>query len=279
MGTQDAAGTFEPYRFQTRNINEGENKAHTKEGAQALGFRGSIVGGALVYGQMIRPLIQHYGEQWLGCHWFDLRFKFPAYDDDWVTSSVTPDTDSDQPHAFSVRATNEAGQELIVMQTHIPDTPPGVDALAGLEPIEWEGDRVQGSWERMELNKPFRRFRWKLSLSQQLSYCERTREDVAIFREGKTPPVHPGLVMAHGSFAVQHQFVMPFWIHTGSMILTRGVIRVGDEVELLCVPIEKWKRKDNEWVKFYQVYVVNGQPLVEVWKSSIITFVPRSLPA
>ena len=48
MGTPDAAETFEPYRFQTRNINEGENKAHTKEGAQALGFQGSIVGGALV---------------------------------------------------------------------------------------------------------------------------------------------------------------------------------------------------------------------------------------
>ena len=39
---------FAPYCFQTRNINEGENKAHTREGAQELGFRGSIVGGAIV---------------------------------------------------------------------------------------------------------------------------------------------------------------------------------------------------------------------------------------
>ena len=54
--TRAAREAFEPYRFQTRNINEGENKAHTREGAQALGFRGSIVGGAIVYGQMIRPL-------------------------------------------------------------------------------------------------------------------------------------------------------------------------------------------------------------------------------
>ncbi len=68
---------------------------------------------------------------------------------------------------------------------------------------------------------------------------------------------------------------MPIWIHAGSTLLTRGLIRVGDEVELRCVPIEKWKRGENEWVKFYQVYIVNDQPVVEVWKSSIIKFVPR----
>ena len=273
--TQAARETFEPYRFQTRNINDGENKAHTREGAQALGFRGSIVGGAIVYGQMIRPLIERYGETWLGCHWFDLRFKSPAFDEDWVTSHITPTAESDQPHAFSVLARNEEGQELIAMRTHIPDVPPPVDALASMEPVDWEGERELGTWERMELNKPFRRFRWRLTMSQHLSYCDKTNEELAIFRRGATPPVHPGLVMAHGSFAVQNQFKMPFWIHTGSTLLTRGLIRVGDEVELRCVPVEKWKRGENEWVKFYQVYIVNDQPVVEVWKSSIIKFVPH----
>ena len=273
--TRAAQEAFEPYRFQTRNINEGENKAHTREGAQALGFRGSIVGGAIVYGQMIRPLIERYGETWLGCHWFDLRFKSPAFDEDWVTSHITPTAESDQPHAFSVLARNEEGQELIAMRTHIPDVPPPVDALASMEPVDWEGERELGTWERMELHTPFRRFRWRLTLSQHLSYCDKTHEELEIFRQGDTPPVHPGLVMAHGSLAVQNQFKMPFWIHTGSTLLTHGLIRVGDEVELRCVPIEKWKRGESEWVKFYQVYIVNDQPVVEVWKSSIIKFVPR----
>ena len=273
--TRAAREAFEPYRFQTRNINEGENKAHTREGAQALGFRGSIVGGAIVYGQMIRPLIERYGEAWLGCHWFDLRFTAPAFDEDWVTSHITPDTESDQPHACSVLAKNEEGQELIVMRTHMPDSPPPVDTLASMEPIDWEGERELGTWERMEPGKPFRRFRWRLTMAQHLSYCDKTNEALEIFRQGDTPPVHPGLVMAHGSFAVQNQFKMPFWIHAGSTLLTRGLIRVGDEVELRCVPIEKWKRGENEWVKFYQAYIVDDQPVVEVWKSSIIKFVPR----
>ena len=67
MSTQEPqTRAFAPYVFRTRNIHEGENKAHTREGAQAMGFRGSIVGGAIVYGQMIQPLVSRYGETWLG---------------------------------------------------------------------------------------------------------------------------------------------------------------------------------------------------------------------
>ena len=72
------SAVFEPYVFQTRNTREGENKAHSREGAQAMGFQGSIVGGAIVYGQMIRPLVERYGERWLGRHWFSLRFQGPG---------------------------------------------------------------------------------------------------------------------------------------------------------------------------------------------------------
>ncbi len=276
MSTQESAtSTFAPYVFQTRNIRESENKAHTREGAQAMGFGGSIVGGAIVYGQMIQPLVSWYGEAWLGRHWFSLRFKAPAYDDDLLTSHIVSDEQNNGTHPLRISATNEAGQELIEMHTYIPETLPPIDPLAALDPTDWEGERRQGTWERMELNKPFRRFTFCLTLSQQLTYCNHTAAEIPIYCEGEKPPLHPGLLMAQGSMAVQNQFVMPFWIHTGSTLLTRNLIRIGDRVELRCVPIEKWKRGDNEWVKFYQVYLVNGQPAVEAWKTSIIKFVPR----
>ena len=276
MMLENAREEFAPYCFQTRNINEGENKAHTREGAQELGFRGSIVGGAIVYGQMIRPLIERFGGTWLKNHWFDLRFRAPAFDEDWVTSTVTPDMESPEPYAFCVRSENAEGQELITMQAHIPVASPAANRLASRCPVEWEGERELGTWERMKLDIPFRAFQWKLSLSQHRAYCEKTGERLPIFLNGDNPPVHPGLVMAQGSFAVQNQFVMPFWIHTGSTILTRQMIRVGDNIELRCIPIEKWKRGENEWVRFYQVYLLDGKPAVEAWKSSIIKYVAKN---
>lgn len=286
MNTQESTPeTFEPYVFQTRNTREGENKAHSKEGAQAMGFKGSIVGGAIVYGQMIQPLVKRYGETWLGQHCLSLRFKAPAYDEDYVTSHITPETSEDGDISFHIRATNAAGQELIEMCTHIPETLPGVDPLAALEPRDWEGARQLGTWDRMELNTPFRAYHFQITQSQQNTYCDLTQDPLPLYLEGDRPPLHPGLLMAQGSMAVQHQFVMPFWIHTGSTLLTRQVIRIGDEVELRCTPIEKWKRGENDWVTFYQAYYLNGQPAqpvqsaqpaIEVWKTSIVKVAKRS---
>ena len=84
------------------------------------------------------------------------------------------------------------------------------------------------------------------------------------------------MVMAQGSRVVANQFVMPFWIHAGSVVRHRRLIRVGDQVELRCVPIEKWKRGESDWVRFYQVYLVDGEPAVEVWKTSVIKVAQRA---
>jgi hypothetical protein len=283
MNTQQSTPeTFEPYVFQTRNTREGENKAHSKEGAQAMGFKGSIVGGAIVYGQMLQPLVKRYGETWLGRHWFSLRFKAPAYDDDYVTSHITPEASENGDISFHIRATNTDGQELIKMRTHIPEALPAVDPLAALEAKDWDGERQLGSWDRMELNTPFRPYRFQIAQSQQNTYCDLTEDTLPLYLEGDAPPLHPGLLMAQGSMAVQHQFEMPFWIHTGSTILTRQLIRIGDAVELRCTPIEKWKRGENDWVTFYQAYYLSSQtmqsaqPAVEVWKTSIVKIANRS---
>ena len=270
------SAVFEPYVFQTRNTREGENKAHSREGAQAMGFKGSIVGGAIVYGQMIRPLVERYGERWLGRHWFSLRFKAPAYDDDYVTSHIRPETSDAGDPAFLIQATNADDQELIEMRTHIPAALPEPDPLAALVPQDWQGERQLGTWQRMSLNTPFRPFQFRVKSAQQHTYCDLTHDRLPLYVEGETPPLHPGLLMAQGSMAVQHQFVMPFWIHTGSTILTRQLIRVGDEVELRCTPIKKWKRGENEWVTFYQAYYLDDRPAVEVWKTSIIKVANRS---
>jgi acyl dehydratase len=263
------------YTFHTRNLRESENAAHTREGARARGFRGSIVGGAIVYGQMIRPLIDRFGEDWLDRSTLDLRFKAPAYDDDRVEArfEVGP------PGAPAVRvsAWNDRGEELIAMTAELPsrDRVPPPDPLAQLASVEWEGERVLGTYERMTLHHPFRAYRFNVTPDEQREYCRSTADEAALYLEGARPPAHPGLVMAQGSRVVANQFVMPFWIHAASALRHRRVIRVGDSVELRCVPIEKWKRGESEWVRFYQVYLVAGEPRIEVWKTSVIKVAPR----
>jgi acyl dehydratase len=119
-------------------------------------------------------------------------------------------------------------------------------------------------------------YRFTVTLEEEREYCRSTADEAALYLEGTHPPAHPGLVMAQGSRAVAHQFVMPFWIHAASRLRHRRVIRVGETVELRCVPIEKWKRGESEWVRFYQVYLTGGEPAIEVWKTSVIKVAPRA---
>lgn len=274
--TVSESPTFAPYRFRTRNVREGENKAHSPEEAQERGFRASIVGGATVYGQMIHPLVERYGLDWLGSSWLEIRFKSPAYDGDLVETRFEPEDDAEAGAAsLRVRAYNDEGCELLEMRAHLVTDFPDPDPRVSLEPIEWEGDRVEGTFDRMVLDRPFRTLHWKLSLDEQIEYCEATEDHLPIYREGANPPAHPGLIMSQGSYVVQNQFVMPFWIHGSSTLLIRRAIRVGDAVEQRCVPYEKWHRGGSDWVKFYQLYLVDGEPAIEVWKTSVIQVAQR----
>jgi len=268
---------IETYVFTTRNLREGENAAHSRAGAQARGFRGSIVGGAIVYGQMIRPLIDRYGAAWLERSTIDLRFKAPAYDDDPVETRFELAT---EPPGISWRllALNDRGQELISMTADLPDPGdlPPPDPRASITPIDWEGERVVGTYDLMTLDRPFRGYRFTVSRDEQREYCRATADEAPLYLDGTSPAAHPGIVMSQGSRVVANQFVMPFWIHAGSIVRHRRLIRVGEQVDLRCVPIEKWKRGESDWVRFYQVYLADGEPAVEVWKTSVIKVAQRA---
>ena len=274
-----------PHTFLTRNIAESDNTAHSRAGAMAKGFSGSIVGGAIVYGQMIRPLVERFGLSWLGRSWAEVRFKSPAYDGDRLETRIDTDGEEGRPAevtspssgaSYRLRTFNAEGVELVEMRAGQLAALQPPDPRWALDPVEWHGNRLEGTWERMVVDQPFRCFRWSVTLEEQLDYCEATAEDLAVYREGPLPPAHPGLLLAQGSHVVSNQFVMPFWIHASSRLLYRKVIRVGDAVELRCLPIDKWKRGANEWVRFYQVYLVDGEPAVEVWKTSVIKVAKRS---
>ena len=261
---------WEPHRFRLRNLKESENKAHSREEARERGFGGSIVGGAMVYGRMIQPVIERLGLEWLTRSRLDIRFKSPAYDDDLLEVSI-----EEQDSSLRLRTFNEEGTELLEMTTHLVAEAPPLDPRASSEPIDWQGERVEGTWERFVLDQPFRTFHWALALDEQIAYCDATDDRLPIYRNTSTPPAHPGLVMAQGSHMVANQFVMPFWIHASSTLLHRRAIRVGDNVQTRCVPYEKWRKGANEWVKFYQLYLVDEEPAIEVWKTSVIKVAAR----
>lgn len=269
MNVPPEAAVESPYRVLTTNIDRPtENQVHTP-GAAGKGFRASVVTGAVVFGQMTHPLVARYGSDWLERHWYEVRFMKPAYDGDALTIQTRPDPEAGQARAYRGSCFNAAGTELTAVATHRPDPLPEPDPLSRMAPIEWEGERKPVSWELMAIDRPFRTYHWHTTLAEHRQWCDTLHDDLPIYREGKRPPLHPGAILDRGSKVISNQFYLDFWVHATSKVTTRRSMRVGDHVEVRCVPLKKWENKGNEWGLFYQVFLVEDVPCVEIVKTSI----------
>jgi hypothetical protein len=68
---------------------------------------------------------------------------------------------------------------------------------------------------------------------------------------------------------------MPAWIHTGSELRLRKLLRVGDEIEVRAVPLEKWERKGHQFIKLYVAYAVGGEIAAEIFHTAIFRVAAR----
>ncbi len=62
-----------------------ENKIHEHDLAKAMGFRGGLVPGVIVYSWMTHPVVEALGAAWLERGTFSVRFAKPVYFDEEVT--------------------------------------------------------------------------------------------------------------------------------------------------------------------------------------------------
>ena len=75
------------FRVQAHNTAaESENKIHDDRVAAAYGFRGGLVPGVIVYGYMIPPVLERWGQAWLEQGCVSVRFHAPFYEGEWVVA-------------------------------------------------------------------------------------------------------------------------------------------------------------------------------------------------
>ena len=103
------------FQVVARNYSEAsENRIHSDEIARRYGFRGALVPGVAVYGHLTRPLVECYGEDWLGHSTSSVRFLQPAYDGDTLQISRVEDETGEHVQCTNAEGTllDEAGNML-----------------------------------------------------------------------------------------------------------------------------------------------------------------------
>lgn len=258
------------HRVRTVNLSvASDNKIHDDATAAQYGFRGGLVPGTLMFAHMATPLAAQLGAAWLDGSDTELRLLQPAYDGEWLTVETGPAADDPTGRAFTASLRNEAGAELASLGTRLLRELPPVDERASMVPAEPGGSPVPVSWDALRLNTPLRALNWCPTRAEHDAWREAAGDDLALFREGAAPRIQPGKVLQGANDVFRHNFVLNPWIHTGSRLIQRAPLRLGDAVEIRAMPIEKWERKGHELVTLYVVFLNGGQPAVEVYHTAI----------
>lgn len=249
------------YRVVAKNYSAAtENRIHSDEVAQRLGFEGALVPGVAVFGHMTHPLVQRFGEAWLRGSESSVRFLKPAYDQRRLTIT----TDEDNGDHF-VRCHDDADVLLAEMRSAIPDSlPPAEDQRFFDQPAKEPG-RPEISWDNVQPEQPFSEWHLQITEDGNRTYCEQIDETLSVYRYA----AHPHWLLGIANRALTREYVMPAWIHVGSEIRLRELVRVGDTLSIRAVPLEKWERKGHEFIKLYVAYHRDDVLTTEIFHTAI----------
>jgi acyl dehydratase len=263
------AASVTPYEVRTHNTHStSENRMHSDDVAAAYGFKGALVPGVTVFSHMTQPLVANHGAAWLSRGIAEVRFFKPAYDCDLLRIAGERAADD----RYSLKCSNVDGVELACMTSQLRETPPAVDPRASVAPAPPRGKQLV-AWDLMVIGEPFPALAWRPTRGENLQWCEDSRDQLKVYRDGATPLLHPGLILRQANLVLRNRFTMPAWIHAASRIQFNSAAHAGDELEVRAIPEEKWRHKGHEFVRLYVCIRRGEQVLAEILHTAI--FQPR----
>jgi acyl dehydratase len=75
---------------------------------------------------------------------------------------------------------------------------------------------------------------------------------------------------AHEVTAHNNQFIGDNAVHSSTKAVIRNMLRVGDPVNILTLPIAKWEKKQNHWLTIYCAVRSRGEVCAEIYHTQII---------
>jgi len=249
------------------------NRMHKDDLPKKLGFRGAFVLGVSTFGNMTRSLVNNLGEGWLNNTIIEAKFIKPICDGDvlrieTLQTNVGGNGDTYEVTAYNESANNEISARIV---TSVPAVFPEIDPTANLQPNEWIGPVTQKrTFENIVIGEAYRSLKLLLTSQDNLYWKSVLGDDLTIYTDGEFPPIHPAQVLRLVQLGYNNQFIGDNAVHSSSKAVIRKILRVGDSVNILTVPLEKWDKKENHWLTIYCAVSRNGEVCAEIYHTQII---------
>jgi acyl dehydratase len=245
-----------------------ENRIHSDDVAQRYGFSGALVPGVAVFGYMSHEVTRSLGASWLRHSITDLRLLKPAYAGD----QLTIDIGETEEQGHRVACHNPNGVLLATLDVLQPPTMPAPDPRWRIVSDAPDPPREPIRWDVLDVHRPWRTFTWQPTVAENRDFTERVADELAVYATGL---LHPHLVQHMANVVLVRRFMMPAWIHVGTVMHFRRALKAGDTIEMRTVPIDKWERKGHQFLKLYIAFVVDDTPAVEAWHTAIFRIAER----
>jgi acyl dehydratase len=224
------------FRVRARNTAaDSENKIHDDRVAAAYGFRGGLVPGVTVYGYMIPPVLERFGDEWLAGGGMNVRFLAPCYEGETVVSRCQDLTVTAEHEDGSVYA---SGTVTIGNET---DQPADVYPIHPLTEME---QRPAASAATIVPGSPLGSIRQALDVQEAGAIPER--------------------LLRMANEILVRNFRMSPWIHVGSQVRHHRLAECGQEITVTGAILECFERKGRRFAVAGIGMSAEGQPVASV---------------
>jgi len=250
LGTLVAGSTLPEHRVIARMPQETtENKIHEDTVARDFGFRGALVPGVTLYAWMTRPVVAHWGADWLGRGMFSTRFSKPVYFEEPMSIQSAVSRHDTELTAIETRVVNRDGVvcATATMSLTASESSPALD-LAAYPAAPLPTERPLVSREILEAHRILGTPELFVDVDVALAFLDRVSETLPIYA-GPAAVAHPGLYLSEANRALSRNVVVSPWIHVESEGRHLSPLRVGERLETRARVKDLFEKKGHQFAE------------------------------
>ena len=232
------------WSFVARNIDpHADNAIHADDVAQRLGFAGALVPGVELFARATTPLVERWGQRWLGGGHLALRFRRPVYDGELVTVQLGGDDLTLTGPDGVVRSAGTAGlRDEPGPVRRLPRTPLPPSLLD--EPPDG----------------PFGTVEEPVSVADGAAYVDAIGEPLALYDERAL--AHPGLLLRLVNLLLMRNVALGPWIHTASSCRLLAVASLPAVMTVSGTVTDRYERNGHAYVRYDALVEADGEPVM-----------------
>ena len=251
------------YRVTARNAaTQSENRIHEDTVARGFGFGGGLVPGVTLYGYLTKPVVEHFGRDWLERGTMETRFARPVYDGTTVEAAALAEPSGS---GLQLALTDPEGIECVAGRAGLGSEPPFDPG--GVDFGERPDHRPPAGPDSLAPGRTLGTVVAPVRTDSNAGYRSLVEADLDLYAaEGLA---HPGVLILTANTVLSANVAMGPWVHVGSRVFNLTAVPADAVVETRGRVRDRYERKGHQLVELDVAWWHDGRPVMAAVHTAI----------